>query len=435
MTDVALPPIDGAEAGLGVELSSPRATLLSRSGMSSRSSVFSTAACHSHSARVRPGMGVAPVSRAGTAGRTESQLRRLRRENSALQNELSHLQQTPRDETVAQTEAESAAAAVVALRGTYNEARHQVVVKEAQLRRLNDVVIELDVWTADESAQGEQVLSWHAEAHALAERKMDFSSPARADCRAMRVADEAIEHIARSRSRGKTWREAGPIEARYSRLKSTLAQMEWDSATMRLQTHTLEAILRRNSDMCTGMEAAYADERATLSETNKGVADAHTQLREARDTEAAARHMAEGVAGALEVLEHRRTALARATERRSASEAAVRSFVSTREAERERIKLDVAGDLDEDEEKALRMRKHKTLSKAAVSGEVAAHTKVGRAWPLLLYFFNGGFVCLLIGLDAAHGYCALDSNSYVRNNTLFYSGSKKVSTHVEVLVV
>ena len=158
MTDVALPPIDGAEAGLGVELSSPRATLLSRSGMSSRSSVFSTAACHSHSARVRPGMGVAPVSRAGTAGRTESQLRRLRRENSALQNELSHLQQTPRDETVAQTEAESAAAAVVALRGTYNEARHQVVVKEAQLRRLNDVVIELDVWTADESAQGEQVL-------------------------------------------------------------------------------------------------------------------------------------------------------------------------------------------------------------------------------------------------------------------------------------
>lgn len=433
MTDVALPPIDGAEAGLGVELSSPRATLLSRSGMSSRSSVFSTAACHSHSARVRPGMGVAPVSRAGTAGRTESQLRRLRRENSALQNELSHLQQTPRDETVAQTEAESAAAAVVALRRTYNEARHQVVVKEAQLRRLNDVVIELDVWTAD-SAQGEQVLSWHAEAHALAERKMDFSSPARADCRAMRVADEAIEHIARSRSRGKTWREAGPIEARYSRLKSTLAQMEWDSATMRLQTHTLEAILRRNSDMCTGMEAAYADERATLSETNKGVADAHTQLREARDTEAAARHMAEGVAGALEVLEHRRTALARATERRSASEAAVRSFVSTREAERERIKLDVAGDLDEDEEKALRMRKHKTLSKAAMSGEAAAHTKV-RRMATAFVLFKGGFVCLFIGLDAAHSYCALDSNSYVRNNTLFYSGSKKVSTHVEVLVV
>eukprot|EP00232_Nephroselmis_pyriformis_P004495 CAMPEP_0182913692 /NCGR_PEP_ID=MMETSP0034_2-20130328/38171_1 /TAXON_ID=156128 /ORGANISM="Nephroselmis pyriformis, Strain CCMP717" /LENGTH=622 /DNA_ID=CAMNT_0025050421 /DNA_START=138 /DNA_END=2003 /DNA_ORIENTATION=- len=291
------------------------------------------------------------VSRRGTERdgyHEESDLRRLRRENAELQEELSRVQQSPREDAVTSDSTRKVEERIIALRLECNRQKTLYKQKSKQMDILRAKMLAADMETEPESERAAPFTMRKTEG------KENSSLPE--DENAM------LEATVRILEEKGTCRQAAPptftpglaLRQHYEELVRSVADMEAGIFAVNYQKKTLQQIISRLSSERQGMEAYYINLKANLGGVNRQQEEQELNIKQLQHTEEATRSRINSLQEEVAQIRKRRDELIGQQRAKLTKQNQMERYMSTRDSQRMELISEIEGDLNAAEEARLR---------------------------------------------------------------------------------
>jgi len=304
----------------------------------------------------RPGAaGQGSSSRPATQGVTSlSEIRRLRREQQGLQQELSTLQSTPRDTVFVAADIARHDEALVALANKLSEVKRDVSRRENELARLARTLK-----LAAKEATGEKTSK-------LSSKSVNNN----------RNSDEEVKNVVRVLQEKGTCGQLPPPNyaqngadgaTTFEELSTQLADLDASIIAVTHEQNTLAHIKKRLSRARQNEDGLYLDLKAKLGFIIKHKSDAELETKQLRHMESRTKKRVAEMEREISVLEARRKALLEDQHKRLEKKRQLTTYLEQRDEQRVDLLLELQGDLNKAEEEKLKAKAREVDAKKGVS--------------------------------------------------------------------
>ena len=280
---------------------------------------------------------------AGAGG--ESEIRTLRRENQQLLEELSMMQQAPREELYQKERVMDVMTQTVQLRVTYNNTRAGFLAKEKVLHKLAEKLYQMQL------AMGEQPLTLPSIDKAKAKKQRGSGKTTHAE-------KEQSSRVAMLQS--------------LQSLQSRMADLDSKMGDSDLWYETLRQIKGRLSKQRLGMESQYSQMKAKLDYLAKKTGQKGMAVKQINQEHATLQKKMERLKSTVDLTKMKRAKLKADHKSKEAKQEEMAKYLREREDHRAELIQAMKGDMDRVEELKMK-QKSKALAVESTGNKIALH--------------------------------------------------------------